>query len=77
MEQVLDDWRDVSVAFLSRILVERPEADIAAGEKEAYAIVIALSKCSGYITLHLVTVCNHCKRTTWTPPKDQPPKQPD
>ena len=59
LEQVLDDGRHVPVAFWTRVLAEGQRRSWTPGEKEAYAIVMALRKWAGYIALHPVTVCTH------------------
>ena len=57
LEQVLDDGRQVPVAFWSRVLAEGQRRTWTPREKEAYAVVMALRKWAGYIALHPVTVC--------------------
>ena len=49
LEQVLDDGRHVPVAFWGRVLAEGLRRTWTLREKEAYAIVMALRKCAGYI----------------------------
>ena len=79
LEQVLDDGRHVPVAFWSRVLAEGQRRTWTPGEKEVYAIVMALRKWAGYIALHPVTVCtdhqvcNRGTKSTWTPPQVPPP----
>ena len=45
------------MAFWSPVLVEGQRRTWMRREEEAYAIVLALRKCAGYIALHPVTVC--------------------
>ena len=83
LEQVLDDWRHVPVAFWSRVLAEGQRRTWTPREKEAYAIVMPLRKWAGYIALHPVSsaptirVCSRGTRSTWTPPLVLPPDRQD
>ena len=66
LKQVLDDGGQVPVAFWSRVLAEGQGRTWTPREKEAYAIVMALRKCVGYIALHPVTVCtDHQSLQSW------------
>ena len=66
LEQVLDDGRHVPVAFWSRVLADGQRRTWTPGEKEAYAIVMALRKWARYIAPHPVTVCtNHQSLQLW------------
>ena len=78
LEQVLNDGRHVPVAFWSRVLAEGQRRTWTPRQKEAYAIVMALSKWAGYIALHPVTVqtirvCSRGTTSTWKPPQVPPP----
>ena len=65
-EQVLDDGRDVLVAFSSRLLAEGQRRTWTPREKDSYAIVMALGQWAGYIALHPVTVCkDHQSLQSW------------
>ena len=66
LEQVLDDGRQVPVAFWSRVLAEGQRRTWTPREKEAYAIVMALRKWAAYMALHPVTVCtDHQSLQSW------------
>ena len=66
LEQVLDDGRQLPMAFWSRILAEGQRRTWTPREKEAYAIVMALRKWAGYIAHHPVTVCtDHQSLQAW------------
>ena len=54
------------MAFWSRVLAEDQRRTWTPREKEAYAIVMALTKWAGYIALHPVTVCtDHQSLQSW------------
>ena len=54
------------MAFWSRVLAEGRRRTWTPREKEAYAIVMALRKCAGYISPHPLTVCtNHQSLQLW------------
>ena len=66
LEQVLDNGRHVPVAFWTRVLAEGQRRMWTPREKEAYAIVMALTKWAGYIALPPVTVCtDHQSLQSW------------
>ena len=66
LEQMLDDGRQMPVAFWSRVLAKGQRRTWTPREKEAYAIVMALRKWAGYIALHPVTVCtDHQSLQSW------------
>ena len=66
LEQIRDDGSHVPVAFWSRILAEGQRRTWTAREKETYAIVCALRKCSGHIGWQPVVVCtNHQSLQSW------------
>ena len=66
LEQIRDDGSHVPVAFWSQILAEGQRRTWTAREKETYAIVCALRKWSGHITLQPVVVCtDHQSLRSW------------
>ena len=65
-EQELDDGRHMPGAFWTRVLAEGSKRTSTPQENEVYAIVMALKKWAGYITLYRVTVCpNHQSLQSW------------
>ena len=54
------------MAFRSLVLAEDQRGTWMPCEREAYAIVLALTKWAGYIALHPVTVCtDHQSLQSW------------
>ena len=66
LEQVREDGSHVPVAFWSRVLVEGQRCTWTAREKETYAIICALRKCSGHFGLQPIVVCtDHQSLQRW------------
>ena len=82
LEQMLDDGRQVPVAFWSRVLAKGQRRTWTPREREAYSTVMALRKWAGYIALHsrsaqTIRVCSPGTKSTWILPQDQPPLERD
>ena len=59
LEQVREDGSDVPVAFRSRALAEGQRHTWTARERERYAIICALRKWSGHISLQPIVLCTY------------------